>query len=204
METVYLVSAIVGGTLILCQFVMGLVGLGGQDMDTGDTDADAADGADHDHDHDHDVAHSASWFVGVLSFRAIVAAMTFFGLTGMAVLSSGADEGTSFLAALAAAAAAVAIIYWTMKALFRLKSDGTMRIDRAVGHSGTVYLRVPSAKSGVGKVHLSLQNRTVELQAVTPRSEPLPTGSKVVVVGVVSSDTVEVVPANECERTTHV
>jgi hypothetical protein len=54
-----------------------------------------------------------------------------------------------------------------------------------------VYLRVPAAKAGTGKVHLMLQNRTVEYQAVTVGAE-LPTGAPIRVVGVVNSDTVEV------------
>jgi hypothetical protein len=42
-------------------------------------------------------------------------------------------------------------------------------------------------------VTLRLQNRTVEYQALTPH-DALPTGSKVVVTGVLGPDTVEVVP----------
>jgi hypothetical protein len=55
-------------------------------------------------------------------------------------------------------------------------------------------LPIPGKKGGIGKVTLNLQNRTVEYQAVTADKE-LPTGSKVVVVAVVSSDTVEVASA---------
>ena len=54
-----------------------------------------------------------------------------------------------------------------------------------------MYLRIPGAKAGAGKVHLMLQNRTVEYQAVTAGAE-LPTGAPVKVVAVVNSDTVEV------------
>ena len=74
------------------------------------------------------------------------------------------------------------------------RPDGKLaiaRIDRAVGCTGTVYLRVPGAKGGAGKVHLALQNRTVEYQAVTA-GEEIPTGKPVKVVAVVNADTVEV------------
>ncbi len=81
-----------------------------------------------------------------------------------------------------------------MRTLHQLKSDGTVRIQRAVGQNGTVYLSIPGQRSGAGKVTLCLQNRTVECQAVTPY-QPLPTGSKVVVTAVVGPDTVEVAPA---------
>jgi len=90
-----------------------------------------------------------------------------------------------------------------MRTLSRLRSDGTVRIERAVGKSGTVYLTVPAQRAGVGKVTLNLQNRTLECQAVTARSE-LATGAKVVVVSVIGPDTVEVAPAADVERTSHV
>ena len=81
-----------------------------------------------------------------------------------------------------------------LRAIKRLRADGTARIDRAVGTTGTVYLRVPSARAGAGKVHLALQNRTVEYRAVTAGDE-LPTGKPIKVVAVVGADTVEVEPA---------
>jgi hypothetical protein len=90
-----------------------------------------------------------------------------------------------------------------MRTLFRLQSDGSVRIGRAVGHGGTVYLPIPGHKEGVGKVLLNVQNRTMEYQAVTSE-DPLPTGCKVVVVAVLGSDTVEVIPAPPAENTTHV
>ena len=72
-----------------------------------------------------------------------------------------------------------------------LSRSNCARVERSVGRTGTVYLRVPASRAGSGKIHLMLQNRTVEYQAVTPGSE-LPTGTPVRVVGVVNSDTVEV------------
>ena len=66
-------------------------------------------------------------------------------------------------------------------------------MDRAVGKGGTVYLPIPGQKAGTGKVLLNLQNRTVECQAITADKE-LPTGASVVVVAVISADTVEVAP----------
>jgi hypothetical protein len=90
-----------------------------------------------------------------------------------------------------------------MNSLHKLKADGTIHIERAVGTTGTVYLRIPGQKAGTGKVTLKLQNRTVEYQAITAHDE-LPTGAKIVVLGVVSPDTVEVGPVPSTERAAHV
>src|SRR6266542_2153923 len=150
-EMVYLTCALAGGTLLVCQFLLGLLGLGDHHDAVGDHDVHDAGGHDAHGHGDHD-SHN-SWFVGAL-----------FGVA------------------------------YLMRSLHRLKADGTVRIERAVGQNGTVYLTIPAQKAGVGKVTLSLQNRTVEYQAVTPHQQ-LPTGSKIVVTAVLGPDTVEVVPA---------
>jgi hypothetical protein len=207
MEQFYLVCAALGGTLIVCQFVMGLLGFGDHhEFGGGDHDL----GVDHEiggHDGHHDAAHDSgqSFFVGLLTFRTIAAAITFFGLGGWLALSR---EGLntpllSLGVALAFGGGALFLVAWLMRSLAKLQAEGTVRIERSVGKQGTVYLPVPAQKAGVGKVHLNLQNRTVEYQAVTAKDQ-LPSGSKIVVVGVVSPDTVEVARAGDTGSTSHV
>lgn len=182
MDTLFQVCAALGGTLLVCQLVASLVGFGGDH----DFDHDAhVDVAGHGHD------HGGNWFFGVLTFRTITAAVTFFGLGGLIALQYGTNELSALGLAGAAGAGALYAVALMMQSLKSLKADGTTRIDRAVGQAGTVYLRVPGSKAGPGKVHLMLQNRTVEYQAVTAGGE-LSTGTPVRVVAVVNADTVEV------------
>ncbi|MDY3554343.1 hypothetical protein R5W24_003463 [Gemmata sp. JC717] len=182
METVFLVCAITGGTLVVCLLVAGLFGFGSEhDIDhDADTDAD-------------DAGHGNALF-GMLSVRALTSSLLFFGLGGMTARYYGADELAAFGAALGSGAGVLYLVAAALRAMKRLRSDGTVRVERAVGTTGTVYLRVPGERTGCGKVHLALQNRTVEYQAVTAGGE-LPTGRPVKVVAVVSADTVEVEPA---------
>lgn len=181
METVFLVCAITGGTLSACLLVAGLLGFG--------TEHDV----DHDTDHDtgHDDSGHGNWLAGMLSVRALTSALLFFGLGGMTARYYGADNLAAFGVAVGAGGGVLYLVATALKALKQLKSDGTVRVERAVGATGTVYLRVPGARAGAGKVHLALQNRTVEYQAVTAGDE-LATGKPVKVVAVVSADTVEV------------
>jgi hypothetical protein len=179
-DTFFLVCAVLGGTFMVLQLLAGLIGLGG----------------DHDLDHDAgpggaDLDHAGNWFVGMLSIRAITAAATFFGLGGLAAREYGANDLAAFGVAVGAGVLALYLVAAVMRVLHRLKAEGTARIERSVGRTGSVYLRVPGQRAGLGKVHLMLQNRTVEYQAVTAGPE-LPTGSPVKVVAVLSSDTVEV------------
>lgn len=205
---VYSVCAVLGGTVLVCQFVMTLLGL-----DHADLPDDVAGDIPHDFGHDlaHDAgdgsqaehAHNSSWFFGMLTFRTIVAALTFFGLAGLAGGSAEMPGPLTFVAALAAGGAAMCGVHWMMQTLYRLKSDGTARIERAVGRHGTVYLRIPANKSGVGKVQVNLQNRTMEYEALTSQGD-LPVGAKIVVVDVVGPDTVEVELVPEPQRSAHV
>jgi hypothetical protein len=205
MENVYLFCALAGGTLLVFQVLLALVGLGEHHGFGAEHDFSAGHevGADHDVSHEVNHDHASSLFVGLLTFRTVVAALTFFGLAGLAAHAHNPDEPAITLGiALAAGAGALLLVASMMKALNRLRADGTERIDRAVGRCGTVYLTIPARKEGAGKVTMSVQNRTVEYRAVTPE-ESLPTGARVRVVSVVGPGTVEVVPDNP-ERTTHV
>jgi hypothetical protein len=194
-EKIYLTCAIGGGTLLVCQFLLGLLGLGDHHDAVGDHDVHDAGGHDAHGGHDDHDTHN-SWLVGVLTFRSLVAALTLFGLAGLAATVNFNQEPPLSLAiALAAAVGVLFGVAWLMRLLHRLKADGTVRIERAVGQNGTVYLTIPAQKAGMGKVMLSLQNRTVEYQAVTSHQQ-LPTGSKIVVTAVLGPDTVEVVPAS--------
>jgi hypothetical protein len=210
METVYTICAIVGGALIVCQFLLTLLGLGGHHdvggHDVGGHDFTGHDAAGHDtatdHSHDGSQHGQSNRLLGVLTFRTVVAGLAFFGLAGLA--ASEADLGPAPAAALAVAAglAALFLVAWLMRTLGRMNVDGTARIERAVGATGTVYLSIPGARAGAGKVHVSVQHRTMEYKAVTARDQ-LPTGAKVVVVSVVAADTVEVSPVSNLERAEH-
>jgi hypothetical protein len=204
MQTLYTICALLGGTLLVCQFLLSLLGLGGH-HDIGGHDLHDVGGHDVHHEADQDAAHesAASWFTGALTFRTLVAALTIFGLAGRAADAAQFAPALSFAVALAAAAATLFLVAWLMQSLYRLKSDGTIRIHRAVGQGGTVYLPIPGSRAGTGKVLLNVQNRTAEYQAITA-GESLPTGTKVTVVAVVSSDTVEVIPAPTVESVTYV
>ena len=85
----------------------------------------------------------------------------------------------------------MAAVYWMMRGLRELGAEGTVRIQRALGQHGSVYLSIPGNDSGNGKIQINLQNRTMDYLAVTSGPE-LPTGTKVVVVGIVNPTTLEV------------
>ncbi|MCI0365165.1 MAG: hypothetical protein L0219_14935 [Phycisphaerales bacterium] len=197
MDTMFLICAIVGGTLIACQFIMTLFGLGG-DHDLGGGHDVGHDFGGHDVGGHHDATHGdqSSWFFGILTFKTLSAALAFFGFTGLAALRYEMEPLPTLLLALGAGVCALFLVASLMRLLVRMNVDGTVRIDRSIGSVGTVYLNIPAQRGGVGKVQVSVLNRTMEYKAITA-SDALTTGTKVVVVGVIGPDTVEVAPATE-------
>jgi hypothetical protein len=195
MTTFYILTAIIGGTVLLCQFVLSVTGM--SDADDFDDGSHIDVGVDHMEAGHHDAQphHGTNWFFGVITLKTVTAALTFFGLTGLALGAGGATSTTTLIASVGAGLAAMYVVHWMMRSLALLKAEGTVRIDKAVGAVGSVYVRIPGENSGRGKVQLTLQGQTVELSATTEKG-PLSTGARIVVTRVTGPDAVEVAAAD--------
>lgn len=129
----------------------------------------------------------------LFSLRALSAGVAFFGVGGLAGLRLGWPGLVAIPLGLVTGAAAAIGVSTVLRGLRRLESDRTFRLASAVGQSGEVYLRIPGQRSGAGKIHIALQERLMELEAVTP-DEELPTGARVLVIDTIAPATVIVVP----------
>ncbi|MBW8884414.1 MAG: NfeD family protein [Planctomycetia bacterium] len=209
MALLFLVCAVVGGTILICQFVLTLVGLGGEhgidfshDMAhdfAGDAGHDAPGGGTHgasSDDHATDQQQASSWLFAVISFRTLVAAIAFFGLVGSAAQSAGQPVGVQLLLAIAAGVGAMYGVHWLIRSISRLGTDATLRVKNALGQEGTVYVPIAGNRAQTGKIQLKVQNRLVEFEAVTSIPERLATGTKVRVVGMTGS-VLEVEPVGQ-------
>jgi hypothetical protein len=203
LSSLFLVAAVVGGTILVCQFALALFGLGHGGTDFGHHlgggfHADTHVGVgDHSHagDSHHDAAqhsNSSGRLFAMVSFRTVVAALAFFGVTGLATLDSGLPATTSVVLALIAGACAMYGMYRLLRLMAGMDSSGNEQIGNSLGLPATVYVSIPATGKGLGKVLLSMQNRIVEYQAVTDDSEPLKTGEKVEIVAIKNDDTVQV------------
>jgi hypothetical protein len=202
---VFLICAVAGTTVVVFQFVLSFIGLGFDDVDIHDGDFSAPTdyhgghslgeghaGAPHD-GHAHP-PHDSTGVFTALSLRAMVAGIAFFGIGGMAALTSDLPTAPVFLIAVLAGGVALAFVQFLLVTLARLRNDGTARIEHAVGQVGAVYLSIPAARSGAGKIHINVNGRLLEYRAVTADKAGLPTGAKVVVTAVAAPQTLEVAP----------
>ncbi|MDG2391712.1 MAG: hypothetical protein P8M30_20595 [Planctomycetaceae bacterium] len=216
MESLFTWCAVIGGSIFALQFLMLILGLeSGNDLhfDTPDLDIPEIDvpeidvdldvpdieapeanislkDGDVDFDRPDVFAHSDGWFVGIVTFRSLVAAVAIFGLTGLAAMGHLPPEKAIGLATLSSLGM-LYLVGWSFKQLYLLQADGTVHMSDAVGCTGIGYLTIPGESTGAGKVTVKLAERTMEYRAVT-KDESLKTGTAVVVTSVISEDTLEV------------
>lgn len=204
MESLYTGCAIVGGVLAVGQAILAVIGLGEAELDFDGIDADIDVGLDVDLDVDGDVdvgsADGDARFVGLLSTRAIVAAVAVFGMSGMAFRTHLTPLQT-VLGAIGAGIGTMYLVAWVIRMMHKLAADGTVYIEHAVGQTGTVYLSIPANNAGPGKVTVRLRDRTMEYQAMTSGPK-IRTGMPVVVTGIVNSEMLEVRPQEATETMT--
>ena len=203
MYMVFLICAVVAGTVFLFQFAMLILGFG---LDGADFDGDVPDDSAFDFDGDGGqidsetgmIDHGSTMLAGIISVRTVVAALTMFGLVGMAMLSAQQPSTMATIyatvAAIVGGAAAMFIVHFLMRTLYSMGADGKVRIQNAIGRTATVYVPVPANNGGNGKIQIRMQGRLAEFIAVTSAGEELKTGSPVRVTGVVSGSTLRVEP----------
>lgn len=127
---------------------------------------------------------------GIFSIKPLAGFFLGFGWAGGLALDAGHGLGAALLIAFAAGGTIMAAIIFMVRAIYSLKSDGTVQIARAVGAVGTVYVTVPPAKAAGGQVVVNFSGRQETLAALTDSAEPLAAGAKVKVLAVVDGSTV--------------
>ncbi|WP_145062649.1 hypothetical protein [Engelhardtia mirabilis] len=168
LTTLYVACAAVGGAIVLLQLALSLFGFGADDVDV---EAEVDLGGDSD--------------LQFLSIRAIAGFLTMFGLVGWAGTVTGWSPPISALVAFGAGLTTFLAVAWLLSLQRKLDSSGTLDPKRAEGSTARVYLRIPAANVGRGKITVELQGRTAEFEAFTTGSE-LATGTQVRVVRMTS------------------
>lgn len=157
--------------VLIVQTVLLLFGIG----DGGDTDMDIdPDGFD--------VTDGGDGGFVLFSVRGIVAMFCVAGWAGVVFVDIGLAPVPAILLAVLCGIAALFGIAYLMKAVMKLQSSGNIQIGAAVGKTGEVYIPIPANGQGRGKINLTLQDRFIEVDAITRAEETLKTGETVRVV----------------------
>jgi len=87
-------------------------------------------------------------------------------------------------------------VYYLVKGLYKLQEVGNIDYHNAVGQTAKVYIPIPAGRNGSGKVTLTVQDKFVEVDAVTDEKVKLATNTVVKVIGILDESTV-IVTAHE-------
>ncbi len=184
---------IISSLIFIIQSIMTFIGAdagdGGIDADFGGTDADLGGGdLNTDVDSSSDYSDMGSG-MNLLTFRNFVNFFLGFGWT--AVLFAGEIKSTAVLMLLSIVigVALVFAVMYLFKWLSSMQQTGTINVYKtAVGCTGRVYLTIPAARSGEGKVQITINDSVREYDALTD-GEELPTGTNIKVLEAIDAHT---------------
>ncbi|PLX08783.1 MAG: hypothetical protein C0596_05640 [Marinilabiliales bacterium] len=175
LEKIYWAIALPFSAVFIIQLLMTLIGGGG------DGDIDATGDADFDVDADAGIGFQ------FITLKNFIAFFTIFGWTGIACLDGGLSKGMTIFLSIVAGMLMMLLMATLFYLIGRLTESGTMKMDNAIGKTATVYIRIPAAKSGTGKVQVNIQGLRT-LDAMTSNNEDIKSGSLVKIVSIEADD----------------
>jgi membrane protein implicated in regulation of membrane protease activity len=184
---------IISSLIFIIQSIMTFIGAdagdGGIDADFGGTDADLGAG-----DLNTDVDSSSEYSdmgsgMNLLTFRNFVNFFLGFGWTAVLFAGEIKSTGVLMLLSILVGVALVFAVMYLFKWLSSLQQTGTINVYKtAVGCAGKVYLTIPAARSGEGKVQITINDSVREYDALTD-GEELPTGTNIKVLEAIDAHT---------------
>ncbi|MBR3405708.1 MAG: hypothetical protein IKG92_02235 [Bacteroidales bacterium] len=131
------------------------------------------------------------------TFRNFINFLLGFGWSAILLQESITSVPVLIIVSVIIGVALVAAVMYLFKWLAGMQQSGNIDVEKvAKGCEGTVYLTIPAAQGGEGKVQISISGAVREYNAVTDNEEDLKTGVAIRVVDVVNSHTVLVEPNN--------
>ena len=178
--------------LLVLQLGLSFLGLEHQGLDLGHHTPDAHPDAAHSHDPEHQASHHLP-LLQYFTVRNATAFLTGVGWGGLMLISWGLPEWLAVMGGIIQGLCFAAVVMLLMWFLASLASSGSIRLENAIDHQGEVTLAIPGHGNGFGKMMLSIQGRTIEIEAYTP-GDAIRRGTRVRVVRVQDRDMLFVEP----------
>ena len=188
--------------VMLLQLVLMIVGAGFSGDSDGDTDSEGFDAND---DHPaNEAGNNSSSIWRIFTIRGIVAFFALGGWAGLAALTAGIPVLWSFQIALVTGVAAMLLASFVIQLALKMQDSGNLNLRNAISNTAEVYITIPPSRSNIGKVTMVLQERFVELDAVTDNDSEIRPNTKVEVVALVDKGCLVVRPVTENIESTHI
>jgi membrane protein implicated in regulation of membrane protease activity len=195
---IFACSAIPMTVVMFLQFILMIIGVGfGSDTD-GDVDN---DGSGQNTETTPEEAGNSGYtsILKIFTIRGIVAFFALGGWAGLAALTAGIPALWTIQIALFVGVSALLLASIVIRLALRMQASGNINLNNALSQTAEVYIRIPPSRTEKGKVTMLLQERFVELDAVTDSEIALLPETKVEVVALQGNDCL-VVRATEINK----
>ena len=160
------------------------------DMDM-DLDTDVGD-VDH-----MDVGEAAVGGLKLFTVRNFITFFTVFSWSGIVFSRMGLNTYIVIGFAMALGLVVMVMIAYMFLIMSQFVQSGSLDTNNAMHQIGEVYIPIPPERSDKGQIQLAVQGRIEEFDAVTDDLTTLPTGSKVMVLEILSQELVLVTAFKE-------
>jgi hypothetical protein len=117
------------------------------------------------------------------TIRNMTAFLTGVGWGSLMLISWGLPDWAAVIGGITQGVGFAAVVMFLMWFLASLTSSGSISLENAIDHQGEVTLAIPAHGNGFGKIMLSIQGRTIEIEAYTP-GDTIRRGTRVRVIRV--------------------
>lgn len=131
---------------------------------------------------------------GIFSVKPLTGFFLGFGWAGGFALDGGLGMFAALVVATISGGVLMAIIVVMFRAIYAMRSDGTMRVEDALNATGIVYITLPPSKAAGGQVIVSFRGRQETFAALNAADRAVPSGDRVKVIQIIDSRTVVVEP----------
>jgi hypothetical protein len=167
LEKALWIIALLSSLIFLIQTIMTFVG------------SDAMDGLEPDFNSNFDGADEP---FQLFSFRNLINFLLGFSWTGISLYPSVESPVILISIATVVGVLFVAIFFFIIKQVLKLGEDNTFHLKETIHKNAEVYLSIPPARSGKGKIIISIRGSVHELEAITDEDK-IETGRMVKVLG---------------------
>ena len=180
MLQVYWILAAISSIIFIIQAIMTFIGF------DADSDVDMSTAPDQIPESG-DAAFDAAGF-HLVSVKSVICFILGFGWTGVLCWNYIPNRVLLGLLAVVVGLIFMSLIAFLLFQMMKLNRDNTFRVEQTIGLPADVYLRIPGNRKQTGKITVSLNGSTHELEALSDTD--IPTGAKVRIKEIVQGETV--------------
>lgn len=181
LQKLFFVLALPATIILTVQFLLLLFGLGDGDSDMDGGGAELDDAFDGDLDADHVELSDVDAGLRIFTVRGLVTFFAVSGWSGLVLCLTNLPDALVLVLAAALGALSMVLMAMLVRSMMKLSYVPHVQLGSALGKQAQVYLTIPAARGGRGKITVELGGVLREMDAVTV-GDAIPTGAIVRVV----------------------